>query len=169
MPAAKSAPVYKKREEFTTTSIRDALNGKVVEEEKEEAIPADYAAKTNVIEEFFTQEQLEEAWKEFAGKHSGQVHLYHTLSSKPVLLENYKVKITVENSVQNDQIRLLKPEIIGFLTRTLKNSLIDVKIEMMDETPENKLLTDDQKLQAMMKKNPSLLKMRNLFNLDFNG
>lgn len=165
----KSAPVYKKREEFSTTSIRDALNGKVVEEEKDDAIPAEYTAKTNVVDEFFTQSQLEEAWKEFAEKYSGQVHLYHTLSNKPELLDKFKVKITVENSVQNDQIRLLKPEMIGFLTRRLMNSLIDVKIEMMDETPENKLLTDDQKLQAMMKKNPSLFKMRNLFNLDFNG
>lgn len=107
-------------------------------------------------------------WPEFAEKYVSQVHLYNTLSAKPELLEHFKIKITVENSVQQDQIRMLKPEIIGFLCRKLNNTKIDVNIEMVQVTHEGKLFTDEQKLQAMMMKNPALQKMKNTFNLDFN-
>jgi hypothetical protein len=66
-------------------------------------------------------------------------------------------------------MRLLKPEIIGFLSRKLSNTKIDVEIDLVTVVHEDKLLTDEQKMQAMMKKNPSLQKMKNIFNLDFNS
>ncbi len=91
------------------------------------------------------------------------------MSNKPELLDNFKVRIQFENSVQLDQMRSVKPELMGYLIRTLKNSKIDIKIELKHESHQDKLLTEDQKLQAMLKKNPSLVKMKNLFNLDFNG
>lgn len=97
------------------------------------------------------------------------MHLYNTLSVKPILLDNFKIKITVENSVQQDQVRMLKPEMIGFLSRKLRNNKIDVVIEMVEAVHGEKMFTDEQKLQAMMLRNPALKKMKSLFNLDFNG
>lgn len=79
------------------------------------------------------------------------------------------VLIKVENSVQLDQVRFVKPEIIGFLRRNLKNSTIDVKIEQNKAGGERKVFTDEQKLQAMMQKNPALQLLKNKFNLDFSG
>ena len=169
-PPRPKVVVKKKSDEIGTPSIQQALNGNFKGEQKEKVeIPERYAAETRLIDHEFTEEQLINVWPEFAGKYSDQVHLYNTLSVKPALKENNLVIITVENSVQQDQLRLLKPEIIGFLRSKLINSRIDVKIEMLQAIEEDKLLTDEQKLQAMMKKNPALQKMKNLFNLDFNG
>jgi DNA polymerase III subunit gamma/tau len=113
---------------------------------------------------------LQAAWDEYAKKYIDQGHLYNTLSTtKPELLNSFNVKVNVANSVQLDQMRLLKPEIIGFLCRILRNTKIDVDIDLVTVVLEDKLLTDEQKLQAMMKKNPSLQRMRNIFNLDFNS
>lgn len=82
---------------------------------------------------------------------------------------NYLVVIAVENSVQQDKIRFIKPEIIGHLRRTLQNSKIDVEVELVKSTNENRALTDEQKMKAMMQKNPALVLLKNKFNLDFNG
>ncbi|MBN1925720.1 MAG: hypothetical protein JW798_07790 [Prolixibacteraceae bacterium] len=93
--------------------------------------------------------------------------MHATLSEPPELIDNYLIKIKVENSVQFERIRSLKPEMIGFLRRSLKNSRIDIKIDLVKNHTESKLLTDEQKLQAMMQKNPALKKMKTMFNLDF--
>jgi len=132
-------------------------------------IPEYYARQTREADHNFTQEQLIEVWPEFSEKYSSQVHLYNTLSVKPELLDHFNIRITVENSVQQDQLRMLKPEIIGFLIDRLKNTKIDVVIELVQTSNEGKLFTDEQKLQAMINKNPSLQKMKAIFNLDFNG
>lgn len=134
------------------------------------AIPDNYSRETNVIDKDFSLEQLLDAWSEYAKKYIDQGHLYNTLlTTKPELRNNFDVWVKVANSVQQDQMRLLKPEIIGFLSRKLCNTKIDVSIDLVTVIHEDKLLTDEQKLQAMMKKNPSLQKMKNLFNLDFNS
>ncbi len=86
----------------------------------------------------------------------------------PFLLQDYIVKFEVENSVQQDQFRSLKPEIIGFLRRSLNNDSIDVHIEIVKNTSEVKILTEDQKLKAMIQKNNALQLLKNKFNLDFN-
>jgi DNA polymerase III subunit gamma/tau len=77
--------------------------------------------------------------------------------------------VSVENSVQQDKIRLMKPEIIGFLRRTLLNASIDVRVDLQKNENETKVLTDDQKIKAMIQKNPALGLMKNKFNLDFSG
>jgi DNA polymerase-3 subunit gamma/tau len=170
-PVEKAPVVVKKRkDEIGSPSIMQALSGNFKGEEVHKTVvPEKYAQETRDTDHDFTEEQLLAIWPELIEKYAGQIHLCNTLKNKPQLLEHYKVQMTVENSVQLDQIRLIKPEIIGFLQRTLRNSKIDVKIEMNEAVFEDKLLTDEQKLAAMMKKNPALLKMKSMFNLDFNG
>ena len=68
-----------------------------------------------------------------------------------------------------DKVRFIKPEIIGFLRRALNNSTIDVKVELTKATNDSRVLTDEQKMKAMMQKNPALSLFKNKFNLDFNG
>lgn len=146
------------------------MAGKFVEEKKEEfKTPEKYAQETNKIDKPFNLNDLLELWPKFAEKHSDSVHLCNTLSAKPELLDNFVVKFNVENSVQQDQFRSLKPEIIGFLRRGLSNSTIDVQIDLIRSTVENRVLTDEQKMKSMIQKNPALQLFKNKFNLDFNS
>jgi DNA polymerase-3 subunit gamma/tau len=178
-PSANEAPssvdkapvvVKKRKDEIGSPSIMQALSGNYKGEEAHKTVvPEKYAQETRDNDHDFTEEQLLAVWPQLIEKYAGQIHLCNTLKNKPQLLEHHKVRMTVENSVQLDQIRLIKPEIIGFLQRILRNSKIDVRIELNEAVFEDKLLTDEQKLAAMMKKNPALLKMKSMFNLDFNG
>lgn len=108
-------------------------------------------------------------WPQLIEKYIEQVHLYNSLNTNPELIKNNVVKISVENSVLQDKVRFIKPEIIGYLRRSLKNTTIDVKVELIKSTNESKALTDEQKMKAMLQKNPALGLFKNKFNLDFNG
>jgi hypothetical protein len=152
-----------------TPSIRKALNGQFEEKEEKVITPEAYARVVNQVDEPFTESDLHTAWPEFIQNYTEQVHLYNTIMILPVLKGSNLVVITVENSVQFDQLRQIKPEIIGFLHRKLKNTSIDVQVEINRIANENKILTDEQRMQAMLKKNPALALFKNTFNLDFNG
>ncbi|HPR31091.1 MAG TPA: hypothetical protein PLK12_03305 [Prolixibacteraceae bacterium] len=160
--------IKRKSADIETPSISRALSGTYREEKDETTkIPEDYARTTRKADEAFTQNDLWTVWPEFAARYTDQAHLYDTLSELPELIDDHTVRITVENSVQCDRIRGIKPEMIGFLRKILNNTQIDVHIVLEKSTTGTKLLTDEQKLQAMMQKNPALQKMKNLFHLDF--
>ncbi len=162
--------IKKKVSDLGTPSITQALAGNFLEQKKEEhKIPEKYAQEVKKVDQPFSIEELISIWPKFADKYVEQVHLFNTLSVKPQLLPDNVVRFDVENSVQQDQFRSLKPEIIGFLRRSLNNSSIDVHIELVKSTVENKILTDDQRLKSMMQKNPALLMFKSKFNLDFNS
>ncbi|MBN1767496.1 MAG: hypothetical protein JXR50_04745 [Prolixibacteraceae bacterium] len=117
-------------------------------------------------EQPFTQEDLHKIWPELLARYKDQIHLYKTLEVFPGLDGNVVI-IEVENSVQQNKVKSIKPEIIGFLRRTLHNSKIDVQEVLNKSITERKVLTDEQKLKMMMQKNPALTLFKNKFNLDF--
>lgn len=149
-----------------------ALSGKRVEDIKElnkEEIQEQTTYSQKEENNHFTIEQIIELWPSFIERFKQKVHLYNTLQSKPQLIENNVVRIEVANSVQDEAVRLAKPEIIGYLRRTLHNSSIEVEIVVNKAKNDRKILTDEQKLQDMMKKNPALIHFKNKFLLDFNN
>lgn len=152
-----------------TPSIKDALAGKIKKEETPKmVIPEAYAAETKKIDNQFDLAQLKIVWQNYALRYEEEVHLFHTLTSQPIAHKGAEITITVENSVQYEQVRVLKPEIIGYLRRELENSLIDIEIKLEKPKGDNRIFTDDQKLQLMIQKNPELGRMKMLFHLDFN-
>ena len=152
-----------------TPSIKDALAGKIKKEETPKmVIPEAYAAETKKIDKQFDLAQLKIVWQNYAHRYEEEVHLFHTLTSQPIAHNGAEITITVENSVQYEQVRVLKPEIIGYLRRELENSLIDIEIKQEKPKGDNRIFTDDQKLQLMIQKNPELGRMKMLFHLDFN-
>lgn len=152
-----------------TPSIKDALAGKIKKEETPKiVIPEAYAAETIKIDKHFDSNQLKIVWQKYALRYEEEVHLFHTLTSQPITHDGTNITITVENSVQYEQIRVLKPEIIGFLRRELENSKIDIEIKQEKPKGDNRIFTEDQKLQLMIQKNPELGRMKMLFHLDFN-
>lgn len=135
---------------------------------KDEKVNA-YIKSIKEVNEAFTEEDLLACWKSLSEGYKEQIHLYNTLSQNtPVLKNDNIVVIKAENSVEEEKLRLAKPEIIGFLRRNLKNSFIDVQVKLIKASNNKKILTDEQKLQAMLQKNPALQLFKNKFNLDFN-
>ncbi|TKG97174.1 hypothetical protein EYV94_01740 [Puteibacter caeruleilacunae] len=115
----------------------------------------------------FTQQDLDKVWKVFVGQFNDQPRIKSTLATVPVLKENCLIELPIDNSVQEQTLWEVKPKLVGFLHRQLQNSKIDVVGKIVKTERKRTILTDDEKLKAMIKTNPDLVLMRKKFNLDF--
>jgi hypothetical protein len=115
----------------------------------------------------FTNEQLALKWQEFIDQLEDRPNLRATLSAIPEITEGNQILLKIGNSVQEEEVRLVKFELMSFLRKELRNSEIELitRIEKLEQ--ERVFYSDTEKLQLMMKKNPELFILKQKFNLDF--
>lgn len=120
----------------------------------------------------FTEVVFQTLWKSQTGTlKSEDPRMYNVLNSQqPVLKENYIIEVSFLNNTQVDEFRLnIKPTLL----KKIRDSLGEYRIEFHevvkgeDYQPNTKHYTDSDKLKHMIEKNPSLQKLRQEFNLDF--
>ncbi len=171
-PEAERAPVkrlIRKHGSSYTPSIKDALSGKLQEETH---VAADAREKLRVyggdeMHHPFTKEQFEEKWLEYLSRLQDRPNLKATLSKMPELQERCRIKLKIENSVQNEEISRIKPDLVSWLRKELMNTDIELFTEIVVMAVESKPYSETEKLAEMMKKNPNLNLLRQKFNLDF--
>jgi hypothetical protein len=150
-----------------TPSIKDALSGNNVENKVQEAGQSNFSAYNENLFEPITQEQVTEKWKEFVAKMADRPSLCSALSSVPELTNGNKLVLKIGNSVQEEDIRLIKPELISWLRKELRNSGIELITKIGKKESGRTMFSDSEKLQMMMQKNPDLNELKQKFNLDF--
>jgi hypothetical protein len=152
-----------------TPSIKDALAGKVVEKTIVEEIGKAAYSEYDSYYEPFSKEQFELKWREFLDMISDRPNLIATLSAIPEISDGNKLMLKIGNSVQEEEVRLVKPELLAFLKRELRNSGIELNTSIERVESERTHYSDSEKLQALMQKNPQLFELKQKFNLDFNA
>lgn len=115
----------------------------------------------------FTKDDLKNKWKEFLIRLDDRPNLKSTLSKIPELKDNWELYLEIDNSIQNDLINSIKPELVSFLRKELKNSDIEFITKVTDQVKNRIIYTDMDKFDEMVKKNPSLKLLKQKFNLDF--
>ncbi|MEL7587406.1 MAG: hypothetical protein AAGU19_11895 [Prolixibacteraceae bacterium] len=151
-----------------TPSIKDALSGKLTEDS-----PAGDAREKmkyytgEEMNEPFTKEAFEATWTDYLNRLQDRPGLKATLSRLPEILEGSRLKLTIDNSVQLEEIAKIKPDLVSWLRRELKNTTIELVSEIAAREVDTKPYTETEKLAEMVKKNPSLALLRQRFNLDF--
>ncbi|HPG33460.1 MAG TPA: DNA polymerase III subunit gamma/tau [Lentimicrobium sp.] len=119
--------------------------------------------------EEFTQADLESVWKEMAQSVARDLpNLLNTLLyRKPMLHDELRVVITVDNKIQEDEIFNNRPEITRYLRVKLKNTGISVESVISDKPVESRRpYTDTDKFDAMARVVPEIKKMKDQLNLD---
>jgi DNA polymerase-3 subunit gamma/tau len=152
-----------------TPSIKDALAGKVVEKSIIDEIAETTYNEYESYTEAFTSEQLTVKWNEFLGLISDRPNLISTLSNVPELTDGNKLLLKIGNSVQEEDVRQIKPELINFLRKELRNSGIEMTTSIEKIESERTHFNDSEKMQLLMQKNPELFELKQKFNLDFNA
>ncbi|MEJ6505488.1 MAG: hypothetical protein QNK70_02095 [Crocinitomicaceae bacterium] len=121
-------------------------------------------------QEKYTIDRLIRIWRQYAFqvKDDGMETFYNALVKRDPLIEkNDVLKLFVDNKIQVDYIKPLLNELISFIRNSLKNHNISVVIELTETTIEDvKFLNGKDKFEVMVKKNPDLNTLKNLFNLD---
>jgi len=115
----------------------------------------------------FTKEEFEMKWLEYLDHLQDRPNLKATLSRIPEITDGFKLKLRIENSVQNEEIGKIKPDLVSWLRRELKNTNVELVTEMVIQEIEAKPYSESEKLAEMMKKNPNISLLRQKFNLDF--
>ncbi|MCF6332247.1 MAG: hypothetical protein L3J11_03105 [Draconibacterium sp.] len=142
--------------------------GKFKNEEKQLSVKEQFQMYSNSNEtEDFTKEDLELKWKKFLTRLDDRPNLQATLSIVPKLNENFQLYLEIDNSIQKDVIETIKPELVAFLRKELKNSKLELLTKVSDEIKNRIIYTDNDKFDEMVKKNPSLKILKQKFNLDF--
>jgi len=85
----------------------------------------------------------------------------------PELIEGNRLLLKVGNSVQEEDVRQIKPELILWLRKELRNSEIELITRIERLETERTHFNDSEKLQILVQKNPNLNELKQIFNLDF--
>lgn len=119
----------------------------------------------------FNLAELWKAWDEYAAmvKEEDRQSYYATLTKhKPVMREKFQIDFLVDNHVQKSDIDEDKVRLLEFLREKLNNWKIKLEssIDDSDSDEGESLYNPIKKYEAMIDKNPTLAKMRQLFDLD---
>lgn len=149
-----------------TPSIKDALAGNLnspkAEPVEQKNIFTDYQKQI----ESFTDEQLTDAWNRYLETITDRPSLMSVLSGVPER-DGAQLTLKVGSSVQEGEVRQIKPELVNWLRTELKNDDIEIITKFERFENERVLFSDSEKLVAMIQRNPELLELKKRFDLDF--
>ncbi len=141
-----------------------------VKSPEEEAAPPPGALIDPTWNEEVTAASLVKAWKGFVEKlrEDDRLALTATMSIGNPELRGQQVVYTVNNPLQREQMDGLRTEVLIFLKTNLKNAGLELHLEMREQALEERkaFLSDKDRYDLMVEKNPALDKLRKALDLD---
>ena len=116
----------------------------------------------------FSQNALETAWMDTV-KAMEDRPVIHSVISKatPVLEDDFRFRISVENKMQADYLEGVRDELIGGLRSLLENDAIRWSINVEEGSSNARIVyTPEERYQFLLEKNPHLAEFRKEFKLD---
>src|SRR5690554_2731167 len=121
-------------------------------------------------EESFQEQDFLLYWKDYAeqAKIENKINLYILMTANvPTLQDNHQIAVIIENQLQQQLLIESKIDLLNYLRQKLKNFKIDLIPVLQKTNVIRKPVTDTEKYQAMLSKNPLLDQFRKEFNLGF--
>ena len=125
-------------------------------------------ATTNVKEVVtpFDNDSLVREWDNYAATIDKKVYLKNTMiNCKPTLQENYYFEVAVHNPGQQEELINNAIHILPFLRQHLTNSRIQMRVRIVEGNEKHLAYTSTEKLELLMKINPTLVRLRDEFKL----
>ena len=125
-------------------------------------------ATTNVKEVVtpFDNDSLVREWDNYAATIDKKVYLKNTMiNCKPTLQENYYFEVAVHNPGQQEELINNAIHILPFLRQHLNKSCIQMRVRIVEGNEKHLAYTSTEKLELLMKINPTLGRLRDEFNL----
>jgi hypothetical protein len=151
-----------------TPSIKMGLKGEFGGEEKQLSAKEQHQMYSKADEmEAFNEEQLKEKWTEFLTRLDDRPSIKATLSILPKIQKDFTLVLEIDNRIQDELLVSVKPELVSWLRKELRNSKISLKTIVADIVREKVIYSDIEKYQEMANKNPDLALLKRTLNLDF--
>ena len=155
-------------------SIKDSLKAGSVP-----GMPVDSCASDAEEEDKLTEEKsaladpgaIIHAWKDYAASlEKLKPRIYSTLvNNKPVVRADGSVMVMLNSEAQRDNfIKNIKPKLVAYIKEATDQQGVEIITEVAESTQNgNKIYTEQDKMDYMLRKNPELGKLKTRFNLDF--
>ncbi|MDR2009091.1 MAG: DNA polymerase III subunit gamma/tau [Bacteroidales bacterium] len=119
--------------------------------------------------EEFDDEKLKYVWIKYAESLRENPRLFTFLTGHiPQKREGFRYVVVVENQAIKNKLETFLHDTVMFMRKELNNKNFELFYEIGDATVQKKVFkTDEEKLQDMIKINPTIQKFRDEFNLDF--
>lgn len=117
----------------------------------------------------FTQEELVDKWRKFAYSiKMRDLDLYSTLSANdPILKDGWRIELPIYNSAQEADINNKKADLLGYLRKQLKNTVLDLDLVIDKSKAPKGVFTEKDKYKKLVEKNPKVDELRKKFGLSF--
>ena len=162
-------PQLKKEVGFSWNRLREKANPK----SKMQIIPGtlnanDPNAKIKDEQQEFTQQELELQWMMMCNRMPQKLSGIATRmkNMNPTIKEMPHLEVVVENQIAYDQMTEIKGSIVNTLKIYLHNNAITLDMRIAEHQEKVRILTRREQFQLMEKENPSIMKLRELLNLE---
>lgn len=113
----------------------------------------------------FTKEEASNALRAFADQRDSTTEKM-IFQSDFELRDHFTIHFKLLNKLKEDVLNELKQEMLDFVRKRLQNSSIQVSSEVTAEETKAKPRTEQEKFEAMAKKNPALKDLKERLGLD---
>lgn len=165
------APPALPKDEITAIKARSALSIANMLASKDKAANQD-APQEQELRSPFTGQELKQCWDKLSEEYAAQkrVGLYTSMNAADVSPgENFTVEIAVSSSAAAHELEGNMLEILAYLKKHLRNTVISHRITVHEGIRERLPYTPREKYEYLRQKNPLIEKMRNELdlNIDF--
>ena len=153
-----------KRKKASGLSLKSIQQKKKHEKEIKERL----AIPEEELSEDFTEEQVQEAWKDYVKKltKKGKKILASIVDTdKPTLVGNV-IHIELPNDTMRIELQKSQGELLKFIKRKIKNTSIQLEIDVNEQVQKKYAFTTREKFEKLKEKNPLIDKLRTTFDLD---
>ncbi|QKZ12338.1 DNA polymerase III subunit gamma/tau [Spirosoma sp. KUDC1026] len=116
----------------------------------------------------FAMEDLQATWNAFARLRHQQYDsaTEQLVLNRSLVLEGTTIQITLDNTLQVGYLTDLKPDLMGYLREQLQNSQIQLEHTVTVQEVKKMIYSSQDKFNFMAEKNPALLELRKVLNLE---
>lgn len=119
------------------------------------------------MNEKFDDKALLEAWNEFGKTINDEIKMIGFQNTNlPVRVSENEFEIHVNNFMQENELKKIQPDIVGFLTNRLMNSSVKMTIKLVEESDSQRSLSPEERYKMMVEQNPALEKLRKNLQLE---
>ena len=143
------------------------------QEEKKQAVTPTNREETVYQEDYkdhiFTEDNIRYYWREFAQQKlpiEEKANAARMMNMSPKLLDDTTFEVGVDNGMVEKYMNQLLPAIQNHLRERLHNRKITMKIRVFEAEEVIRAYSPVERFQLMIKKNPKLMKLKEVFGLE---
>jgi hypothetical protein len=149
----------------TPTRVKSTLNLNSILKAKEQPPTVITQIEEPVNVKPITEEQVKEAWAEYARLRKDQVAEFHLLS-REVDLNGSVVTVALANTVEEPLLQSMMTDLVTYLRNRLSNPTIKVESVMKEMDVKKMAYTNKEKFDLLAEKNPMLKELKDRLGLD---